>query len=125
MIMKYTVNNKDLHYETIGQKQWGKPVVLLDNDTDISLNTHWSEKGFTIERLFNESLFHAFQQTTYRLLTDLWKKASLTVPSHFDLSQYHLIAPAKEQHLAAVERTKLIDVNDFPVSIHLLENRIS
>jgi len=123
--MKYTVNNLAIEYEAIGQRQWGEDVTLLKNDKDITRGTQWSETGFTIERLFNESLFSTFHHNTYDLLIELWKKASLNVTPSFSLSQYHTIAPTKEQHLAAVEKTKLIDVKDFPVSIKVLEERIS
>jgi hypothetical protein len=123
--MKYTVNNVTLEYESIGQRQWGEPVTLLNNDKDISEGTHWSEIGFTIEKLFDEPLFTTFKNSTHDLLIELWKKASLNVTSSFSLSQYHKIAFTREQHLAAVENTKLIDVKHFPVHIKLLEERIS
>jgi hypothetical protein len=123
--MKYTVNNVTLEYEAIGQRQWGEPATLLKNDKDITEGTHWAKSGFTIEKLFSESLFTTFQHNTYNLLIEQWKKASLHVPSGLSLSQYHKIAISKEQHLAAVEKTKLIDVNQFPVAIKLLEERIS
>jgi len=123
--MKYVVNNLTIEYEALGQRQWGKDITLLQNDKDITECTNWSESGFTIEKLFDNSLFATFQKNTNDLLIELWKKASLLVSPSISLSQYHKIIFKQEQHLAAVENTKLIDVEHFPIAIKFLEERVS
>jgi len=123
--MKYVVNNIPIQYEAIGSKQWGKPICLLDTASDLTSKTKWLRTGFSIEPLFDESTYSTFKNNTFQLLIDLWKKASLFIPPDFNLEQYHTIANTKKLHLKGVEFTKLIDVRDFPISIQILEKRIS
>jgi len=123
--MEYVVKNIPIRYEAIGPRQWGKPLCLLDNATDLTANTKWASTGFSIEPLFDESTYSIFRNNTFQLLSELWRKASLTIPSDFNLEQYHTAASTKELHLKGIEFTKLVDVKHFPISIDILEKRIS
>ena len=123
--MQYSVNNIDLQYEAHGTRQIGDDMVLLDRDFDITANTAWRHTGYTIESLFPEPIQTVFKNNASQLLIELWRKASLEVPVDFVLEKYHEIAPTSEQHLAAVEFTKLIEVEHFPIDISILEKRIS
>lgn len=123
--MKYTVNRNTIQYQSEGMKQHGDDVVLLQHDIDLTAKTKWSDKGYTIEKLFEEKLYQAFEKKTHDLLIKQWKNSSLAIPEKFQTDQYHTIATTTEKHLAAVDQTKLLDVKKFPVPIELLENRIS
>lgn len=119
------INHTPIRYDAIGVKQWGEPVCLLDDAVDLTANTSWTNIGFGIESLFEENQYSIFKDKTKQLLLNLWKRASFDVPPGFKLDQYHMLARTREQHLAAVEHTKLIDVKDFPVPVKILEERIS
>jgi hypothetical protein len=123
--MKYKLNKKDVHYKAEGKKTSGEDVVLLHQAIDLTFGKSWGEIGFTIERLFDTTLYQDFKTRTKELIISLWKSSGLVTPTDFELTQYHLLASSNEAHLAAVERTKLISVKEFPVPIHLIEQRIS
>jgi hypothetical protein len=123
--MKYVVNNKSIAYEPSGDKAWGSDDVLLNQADDLTQFTSWKNDGFTIEKLWDASSYPPFFHTTYTLLTSCWESAGLHVPRDFPLDQYHLLAQDQPTHLRAVEKTKLLQVSDFPVPIKHLEERIS
>jgi hypothetical protein len=123
--VQYNVNDSKLEYDAQGQKVRGEDTVLLHLDVDLTANTTWSTTGFTIEKLFDDVLFRTFINNTKKLLLTLWRKSGLEVPDHFVIDQYHTLANTKETHLEAVEQTKLLLTSQFPVSINILEERIS
>jgi hypothetical protein len=124
-MMKYDVKGISISYTPDNARQWGEDVVLLANAIDITKNTAWAEAGFTVCDLFSEPIHTTFRTNCRELLLSRWRKAGLTVPNDFSLDQYHLLVADFNAHLAAVEQTKLIDVENFPVPITKLEERIS
>lgn len=123
--MKYTVNGRQLSYESPGEKSWGKQQVLLGSAVDLTSSTSWHEKGFTIESFLDARTYDSFYSQTRALLLDCWKKAGLMTPTGFSLDQYHTLTKDFNAHLAAVDRTKLLSVDDFPIPVRLLEERVS
>src|SRR5688572_2369707 len=123
--MQYAINNTILEYEALGTKFQGDDVVLLQQAIDLTAKTSWRKQGYTVETLFATDVYALFMQHTSRLLVELWQKSGLPVPSNFLLDQYHRLAKTTALHLAAVEQTKLIQTEFFPVPIQLLEQRIS
>lgn len=123
--MKYLVGDKWIEYKVEGERSWGPEEVLLQQAVDLTSLTSWKENGFIIEKLFEQPLLNTFQKNTRKLLLTLWRKAGLQLPDDFELDQYHTLIHSWQQHLDAIEFTKLIPVHDFPVAIHLLEERIS
>jgi hypothetical protein len=123
--MEYMVNGRKLTYEAVGKRDWGKDVILLHHAVDLTLLTPWHQNGFTIERLFDEKTFNTFKNQTRKLLIDCWRKVGLNVSDDFQLDQYHTLVDDFNAHLVAIEKTKLLPVEEFPVSIQLLEERVS
>ncbi|MCU0398533.1 MAG: hypothetical protein MUC73_10555 [Cyclobacteriaceae bacterium] len=123
--MKYTINNIDIHYEAQGKIVRGDDCVLINNAIDLTRKTNWHKEGYTVAKLFDEVTFHKFLKETKNLLINNWKRAGLNIPFNFELEQYHTLATDWEIHLKALEYTKLIPVQEFPINIKLLENRIS
>lgn len=123
--MKYRLGQKEIYYAADGSTTSGSDCVLLDKAVDLTSGKSWSSDGFTIETLFDENTFREFHQRTTEQLISLWKESGLPVANDFDLRKYHLLANEKKTHLAAVEKTKLLTVRDFPVPIQQVEERIS
>jgi len=123
--LKYTVNHSTLQYETQGARTFGDDVVMLDRDVDLTAKTTWSNEGFTIEKLFTDSVYEDFKSNTHSLLKELWREAGLSMPINFQLEHYHRLASTWEMHLRAVEKTKLLPTNEFPIPINHVEERIS
>lgn len=123
--MKYELNKKKIDYKAEGEKTLGGDAVLLHQAIDLTFGKKWGEKGFTIERLFEESTYPKFKTKITALLISSWKKAGLDLSNDFELSQYHTVAVSKDLHIAAVDKTKLLSINEFPVPIQLVEQRIS
>lgn len=123
--MEYTVNGKRLSYDTRGERSWGDDRVLLEEAVDLTSSTQWHVKGFTIEPFLDQNTFDTFGKQTRALLFDCWSKAGLHPAFDFPLDQYHTLVKDFKEHLAAVERTKLLSVQDFPIPVRLLEDRVS
>lgn len=123
--MEYSVNGQRYTYHAHGDKIRGTDVVLLDKSIDLTAHTPWHETGYTIEKLFDDELYNTFTKNVYNLLIKCWRDAGLVITDSFALQDYHKVATDFETHLRAVEKTKLLSVHDFPVPIHLLEERIA
>ncbi|SHH33181.1 hypothetical protein SAMN04488109_3735 [Chryseolinea serpens] len=123
--MKYTVNDTELSYEVTGPRAWGDERVLLNDAVDLTAATPWSATGFSIEQLFDAATYSTFMYNTRRLLLKSWHEGGLSVDDDFDLEQYHTQVRDFEEHLKAIERTKLLSTKDFPVPVRMVEDRIS
>lgn len=123
--MKYRLGDKEITYTSDGKTIAGSEHILLKEAIDLTEGLPWAKDGFTIEPLFNDSVFPIFKSNTRNLLLSCWREAGLEPSADFALDQYHTIASSKERHLAAVEKTKLLPTEKFPVDIRLLEARIS
>lgn len=123
--MKYKVNKSDLQYSADGKTFRGDSSVLLDSAIDLTAKTNWAKDGFTIEKLFDQNTFQTFKANNKSRLLKCWRDAGLSLPDDFSLDQYHQLVYTREEHLMAVEKTKLLGVEFFPVDIHILEKRIS
>jgi len=123
--MKYKLNKKEINYKAEGEKTSGNDVVLLHQAIDLTFGKRWGERGFTIEKLFQERVYQEFKAKTKALIISLWQSAGLDIPNDFEVNQYHSAASHKDLHLAAVEKTKLLSLDKFPIPIHLVEQRIS
>jgi hypothetical protein len=75
--------------------------------------------------LFDAKTFNAFRRQTHALLLDCWRKAGIVAPKDVPLDQYHTLVKDFDTHLSAVEYTKLLPVEQFPIPIELLEDRVS
>jgi hypothetical protein len=123
--MKYSVQGHDYTYDAKGERMWGDDTVLLNTGVDLTANMPWHPEGYTIEKLFDDSLYKDFKENTDILLIDRWRQAGFPIDIGFPLDTYHTVAKDFETHLRAVEKTKLLSVEDFPIPIRLLEERIS
>jgi hypothetical protein len=123
--MEYSVNNIDLRYEVHGERQWGNDHVLLNEAIDLTAGTPWSQQGFTIENFLNADTYTLFNQKNKTLLLQCWREAGLVFEKDFILDQYHLLAGDFKTHQKAIEKTKQLQVADFPISIQIIEERIS
>ncbi len=122
--MKYTVNDTMLSYDAVGDKAFGGDKILLNDAVDLTENCFWHDRGFVIEPLFDEKTNRDFFSATGRLLKSLWRQSGLSFDDNLQLHEYHRIAATRDQHLAAVEYTKLLDVSEFPLGIQGIEDRI-
>jgi hypothetical protein len=123
--MQYHVNDTVLSYSAEGQKRFGEHKVLLDEAVDLTADTPWHKTGFTIEELFPPTLYSQFSESTHTLLLKLWREAGLKMPDDFQLHDYHRLVVLHDQHLLTIEKTKLLSVEEFPLGIQAIEERIS
>jgi Phytanoyl-CoA dioxygenase (PhyH) len=123
--MEYRINNTTLKYDVIGSRHWGEERTLLKDAIDLTENTPWHETGFIIEQLFEPKTYAVFARRTKSLLLKCWRSAGLAVDENFEPDQYHTLIHDYKTHLAAVEKTRLLQVSDFPVPVQQMEERIS
>ncbi len=108
----------------MGERMTGEPHVLLHKAQDLTSNTAWARKGFSIERFLDDATYETFRRNTVTLLVSCWRKAGLDVPDGFPPEQYHRLVPDMHTHLRAIDHTKLLRTNEFPVPIEIVEKRI-
>ena len=126
--MEYTVNNEVFSYIAEGDRQWGNEKILLHDATNLLEKLEKSsgnKQGFTIEKLFPNEEYKKFRAATHNLVRSLWQSAGIDVPNDFELYQYHTVVQNAQSHLAALEKTKLLQAEMFPGGISVLEDRIS
>lgn len=123
--MQYSVNGISLTYEALGNRNFGENVVMIDRAIDLTRQTEWHKDGFSVEDLFDFTTYTSFREQTHELLINRWKQAGLHVDRDFPLEQYHSQIRDLNMHLEALEKTKLLSVADFPISIKHMEERIS
>lgn len=124
-MMKYLINDTVISYEASGEKRTGPNEILVHQGIDVSAGKPWSDRGFTIAKLFPEQDYDDFIRQAVALLRTCWRNAGLQVSDDFTPVQYHLIASTARQHLDAIEQTRLLGVADFPAGIRKIEERIS
>jgi hypothetical protein len=122
--MQYVINHTPIVYEAQAEREWGDKTVLLNHAIDLTGHP-WREKGYTIQPLFDADTNTAFYRSIHALLVKKWQQAGLQVPPEFALDQYHTLINDYTQHLEAVNQTKLLTVQEFPIPIKTLETRIS
>jgi hypothetical protein len=122
--VKYQADKASLSYQAQNPSGKGGKEVLLDKADDLT-GFAWKTKGYTVENFYSPEEYKVFQNETEALLISQWKKAGLNLPDGFKPTQYHAIASLDEIHLAAVNQTKLISCDLFPLGINKLEKRIS
>lgn len=123
--MEYELNHKEVNYQAEGKKIVGNKTILLHQAHDLTQATPWAAAGYTVTPLFEPTLFDEFKTQTKKLLLELWNEAGFAVPDDFELDQYHTHVQTHSQHLATIEKTKLIPTKKFPVPIALIEERIA
>jgi hypothetical protein len=123
--MEYTVQGVKLQYSAEGERSWGEDRVLLDQGCDLTKGKSWHEPGFTLESLFDHRTNAMFFDAVATLLKECWKSAGLTLGVGIPLDQYHTMVTDLSAHLAAVDKTRLLPVSDFPLGIQAIEDRVS
>lgn len=122
--MKYVVNGVELAYNPEGQKIRGNNEILLKKADDLTIDTPWHSTGFTIARLYDEEPdYEKFLKEVRSILLACWRRVGIQFENNTPLSRYHEYCLTQEQHIAAVDQTKLLSVNDFPLSINWIIRR--
>jgi hypothetical protein len=112
--MEFTVNGKKISYHAEGNAIRGEEEVLLRNAIDLTSNTTWQKEGYSITRLFSDQDYLGFQREVEALLKKLWRSSGLRVSDNFKPENYHELAVTFEQHLNAVDKTKLLSIGELP-----------
>jgi ectoine hydroxylase-related dioxygenase (phytanoyl-CoA dioxygenase family) len=124
--MEYLAAGRTLRYQVSNRIVRGDDVVLLDNARDLTHGLTWSDSGYTIETLFtDESKFSAFIVACRELLYHCWRKAGIEIPDGFSPEHYHQLANDQATHRRAIEETRLLSLNEFPVPVEQVTDRVS
>jgi len=122
--MKYTANGSIITYHADNTSRIGEDTVLLQSAQHLTA-APWREKGYTVQPLYTSNEYALFTKATHSLLIACWKKSGLAVDASFALENYHRIATDQEAHLKAVQETKLLSTQHFPLGIKKIIQRIS
>lgn len=113
-------------YQIEGEKAFGKNTVLLHQDDDLTAQTPWGDEGYHISSFLPEREYQLFERGVHILFEKFLRKAGITTNKETLLSDYHhLIGDRYDVHLAVVNQAKLLQTEDFPIDVHILEERIS
>lgn len=122
--MKITIGSEQYEYQVEGDSFTDQPRRLIDRDDDLSKDTDWHEKGYTVEQLFDDTTYLDFHQTITQVLIDKLNTADIAI-SRDDLSTYHTHLNNYDQHLEVIEKTKLIEGTEIDVFFDKIETRVS
>lgn len=124
--MRYQVNGQTIEYFSEGETIIGEEVILSQRALDLTKGKPWHDAGYTIQRLFSSEDDRVnFYQQAGKLLIKCWRRAGLDVDDQFRLEHYHEVAKSQDAHLKGIDETKLLSVDQFPLGIEFLEQRIS
>jgi ectoine hydroxylase-related dioxygenase (phytanoyl-CoA dioxygenase family) len=124
--MEYSVNGKTLRYEPSNEVLRGDNVVLLSQARDLTQGRLWHKAGFSVEKLFDhEDDFADFISACKKILYRCWREAGLNVPAEFPLEKYHILASDQAKHFSAIEKTRLLSLDDFPIAIRQITDRVA
>jgi hypothetical protein len=123
--MQYGVDDRIFEYSAEGENAFGSSITLLDHAIDLTKGMPWHGEGFTIERLLPENEFIPFIKETNDLLNHLWTSTGLKIPRGFSLDKYHTLVASQDEHIKAVNATKLLTADLFPLGLIHLEERMS
>lgn len=68
-----------------GEKQFGKEEILLHQEDDLTQNTNWKKKGYTVEQFLSKSSFSVLKNFVTSLIAEKLKISS----ENFNLEKYH------------------------------------
>ncbi len=109
-----------------GEKAFGKDIILLKQDDDLSAQTHWHQKGYEVTTFLPGKEYKLFYNGVDALFKGFLENAGIAIVEDFSLSNYHrYIADDYETHLAVVNQAKLLQVADFPIDVKQVEERVS
>ncbi|MDF9800913.1 hypothetical protein OKW21_006176 [Catalinimonas alkaloidigena] len=109
-----------------GKKSFGEAITLLQQGDDLTANTHWKHEGYHIDAFFSRERYASFYEGVHSLFQKFLRNIGIQIHDKAPLSDYHLYIKNKyDLHLAVVDQAKLLQIEEFPVSIQRLEERIS
>lgn len=124
--MEIEINGRKFSYVVQGKPIVPENEVLLKNEDDLTINTSWSDKGYSVCQLFSDSEYEFFEKEIRALIKGRLVEARLHLPDAFQLSNYHnLIGSNNDLHLKAIKSCIEIDSDCFPYSFEKIEQRIS
>jgi hypothetical protein len=124
--MHYEINGRRIEYVSEGGVCVGDNTVLSQLDIDLTRATSWHGEGYTIQNLFGSTTGNTtFHEKANALLIQCWRDAGLPVDNSFNPEQYHRLVTTQNVHLQCVDKTKLLSIQQFPLGIQFLEERIS
>jgi ectoine hydroxylase-related dioxygenase (phytanoyl-CoA dioxygenase family) len=124
--MEYFAAGRTLRYQVSNRIVRGDDLVLLDHAVDLTRGLTWSDRGYTIETLFeDETEFSAFTVACRRLLYRCWSQAGIEIPHGFSLEHYHRLANDQATHRRAIEETRMLSLSEFPVPFGQIIDRVS
>ncbi len=123
--MQYTINKHIIKVQIEGKKSFGKPIVLSELDDNLIKNTSWNEKGFSILPFLNKEKFEELFLGLRKLVINNLANIGIPVEPNFKLEDYHKVIRTDLLHTNFLNEIKLFSANAFPLSIRLIEEKIS
>ena len=125
MEFTYTINDRSVATHVEGDILYGEDVVLLEHDDDLTAQTSWAERGYTVApfltRELGEQLREGMRIKIARVLSD----AGFNVDD-FRIESYHrLAAQDARMHKALVEGIRRgFPLTELPIDYHEIERRV-
>ncbi|SMD36405.1 hypothetical protein SAMN04488029_2880 [Reichenbachiella faecimaris] len=122
--MNITVGQDQYEYSVEGESIIAKQDRLIDREDDLTKTTTWHRQGYTVQNLFDNSTYHSFIQVLTGILLNKFLESGI----HLDpnkISEYHTRVENYEQHLAIVDKTKLIQGYELDPYFEKLEKAVS
>ena len=119
-------NHPPVNYSVEGPRGFGSDEILLATHDDLTKETAWSALGYHVAPFLSDDVYQAFIGGVHALFQSFFQQARITVPDDFIMDQYHHLTHFENAlHLAVVDQAKLLGTGDFPISVNVIEERVS
>lgn len=124
--MKARIQQQQVEYHVEGESQPAETHVLLANDVDLTAGQPWSAAGYTVEPFLSPAENATLRAGLAEKVRAALRQVGHHVPPEWPVEQYHaLIGDNQERHLAVVNFTKEYCLNELPVPVAQIEQRVS
>ncbi len=109
-----------------GDRRYGPDEVLLAAHDDLTQQADWAEAGFTVASFLPDETYREFMTGVRSLFRTFFQQAGIDLPERVPLNQYHQLTNFNDKtHLVIVDQAKLLNVQEFPVALSWVEQRVS
>ncbi|QIX61269.1 phytanoyl-CoA dioxygenase family protein [Hymenobacter sp. BT18] len=124
--MKARIQQQQVEYNVEGESQPAEDRVLLASDVDLTAGQPWSAAGYTVAPFLTPAETAALRAGLAEKVREVLRKVGHPVPANWPVEQYHtLIGDNQERHLAVVNFTKEYALEELPVPVARVEQRVS
>ncbi|MBX0291589.1 phytanoyl-CoA dioxygenase family protein [Hymenobacter sp. HSC-4F20] len=124
--MKARIQHQPVEYHIEGESQPAEARVLLASDQDLTAGQPWSAAGYTVASFLSAAENARLREGLAEKVRVALRAAGAEVAATWPVEQYHqVVGDDQALHLAIVNQTKEYPLEQLPVPVARLEQRVS